>query len=294
MRDGARFNLVRCAGCGVLALHPAPSDEELTKYYSSEYYGSSRRKFIAPIAKLVSRFQGGRARLAARNTPARGRVLDVGCGNGGFLIQMQALEFAVEGTEWTAQSAARVPSEHRIPVHVGDLLSLDLPEHSYDLITLWHVFEHVRRPHETLQRIAALLKPTGRLILSLPNAESAQAQRFGTHWFHHDPPRHLHGFGPESLRIVLDQNGFHIQRVSTWSFEQNPFGYIQSWLNQRGYPRERLYDTLKGIGGNSQAAQRADLIRMATLILPALFTSTLESMRGRGATMTVIASRHQQ
>ena len=69
--------------------------------------------------------------------------------------------------------------------------------------------------------------------MSMPNAESAQAQRYGTHWFHHDPPRHLFGFGPHSLTHLLEDAGFRVENISTWSLEQNPFGEIQSTLNQR-------------------------------------------------------------
>ena len=289
LSDGERFGLARCDGCGVLLLDPQPTDAQLLKYYSVEYYGSSRRKFIGPIAKLVSLFQGGRARLASRHCQAGGRVLDVGCGNGGFLNQMKERGFDVHGTEWTAESAARVPKEFNIPVHVGDLLTLRLPERHFDLITMWHVFEHLRQPRETLLRAKQSLTPGGRLILSLPNAESDQAQRFGVNWFHHDPPRHLHGFGPNSLGVLLSHCGFEISSLNTWSFEQNPFGFIQSSLNQRGYPRDRLYDTLKGLGRSSIQMTAVDYLWMLALSAPALALSCAESLRGSGATMTIVA-----
>jgi SAM-dependent methyltransferase len=288
---------VQCNGCGVLALHPQPTtDAELAAAYSNEYYGSSPRKFIAPIAALVGLFQGGRARLVSRriSAPAHACVLDVGCGNGGFLLQMKRRGFVVEGTEWTSQSAARVPSDANIPVHIGDLIDLDLPLYSFDAITLWHVFEHLRRPRETLDRIRSLLKPGGNgaehsgwLFMSMPNAESAQAQRYGTHWFHHDPPRHLFGFGPHALTHLLEDAGFRVESISTWSLEQNPFGEIQSALNQRGFPRDRLYNQLKGLSRKPIPTRLADLARMGFLAVPALLGSTIESLRGEGATMTI-------
>lgn len=279
--------LVRCAGCGVLALHPQPSDEQLAAAYESEYYGVSPRKFVAPIAAMVALFQGGRARLVARRVEPGGRILDVGCGNGGFLAQLQRRGYQVEGTERTAESAARVPQG--IPTHVGDLLELPLPSGGYDAVTLWHVFEHLRHPRETLARIHALLKPGGLLALSLPNAESRQALRYGLDWFHHDPPRHLFGFGPRSLTRLLEQTGFRLERLSTWSWEQNPYGDVQSAANAAGLPRDRLYRQLKGLSREPWNVRWSDRLRAALGLPRALARELVESCRAEGATMTVLA-----
>jgi SAM-dependent methyltransferase len=289
LANGDDFPLVRCDGCGVLALWPQPTDEQLAAAYAADYYGPSRRKFIGPVAAIVSMFQQDRANLAQRYIPPRGRVLDIGCGNGGFLVQMKRRGFDVEGTEWTQRSASRVPAETDIPVHVGDLLTLRLPPAGYDLITLWHVFEHLHAPQPTLLTIRSLLKPGGTLIMSMPNAEGRQAERFGTHWFHHDPPRHLFGFGPRSLERLLEITGFSIERISTWSFEQNPYGYVQSRLNAWGFPRDRAYESLKGSGDIPWSRRLLDFALVGLLAPPAMLVSAVESMRGRGATMTVVA-----
>lgn len=272
-----------------MALFPQPTDAELAAAYSQEYYGSSRRKFIAPIAAVVGLFQGGRARAISRRIAKGGSVLDVGCGNGGFLVQIKDRGYRAQGTEWTAESAARVPRDAGIPVHVGDLIDIDLPPQSFDAITLWHVFEHLRRPRETLLRIRTLLKDGGSLLMSMPNAESAQAMRYGTHWFHHDPPRHLFGFGPHSIMQLLEDTGFRVANISTWSFEQNPFGEIQSALNQQGFPRERLYNQLKGIDCENLTVRIGDLARLAALLPGAVVRDIIESTRGEGATMTIDA-----
>src|SRR5262249_14742516 len=182
IEGGGDFPLVRCDRCGVLALFPQLSDDELLAAYLADYYGSTRKKFIAPIARIVSVFQRDRARLASRLAPSAARILDVGSGNGGFLVEMKQRGFQCEGTEWTLAAAARVPGNADIQIHVGDLLDLDLPEGSYDLITMWHVFEHLRKPREILDKAKGLLKPDGSLLLSLPNVESRQAKRFGTAW----------------------------------------------------------------------------------------------------------------
>ncbi len=283
-----RFPLVRCNKCGVYALYPAPDDQTLLKYYSSEYYGKSREKFAGPIARMVSHFQGGRARSVSRIVKPGGKILDVGCGNGGFLLQMKSRGYEVEGTEWTEQSAQRIPQKSKIPVHTGDLLDLDLPEKEYDAITAWHVFEHLRKPNETLEKIRLLLKPGGYFILSLPNHESWQAENFGRHWFHLDPPRHLHGFGPKSLKVLLRKHRFKTRRLSTWSLEQNPYGYIQSMLNAWGYPTNRAYDVLKRTSREKFSNQLLDLFLVGMLVLPAAVETGISSITGRGATMMLV------
>lgn len=293
--DGRAFRMVECAGCGVHALWPTPTPDELRPYYAREYYGTGTRKFIGPVAKLVAMFQGGRARLVqhhVRHAPGQSpRVLDVGCGNGGFLVQLSERGFACEGTEWTADSAARVPTDAGIAMHVGDLLDIDLPAGRYDAITLWHVFEHLADPAATLAKINTLLAPRGRLFLSMPNQESLQAGLLGRHWFHLDPPRHLHAFGPRSLGTLLRARGFRIQWLTTWSFEQNPYGILQGTLNALGFPRERAYETLKGTRQLSAATRVIDLALVATLAGPSIAAAIAEAAIGRGGTMTLVARK---
>jgi SAM-dependent methyltransferase len=301
MEDGERFPLVQCLQCKVHALHPAPTDEQLMKYYSAEYYGKSRKKFVGPIARFVERFQQGRSRQVAwylrtwkpANETKPQRILDVGCGNGGFLLQMRRAGYEVEGTEWTRQSAKRVPGMRGVPIHVGDLLDIDLPPESFDAITLWHVFEHLRAPDLTLEKIHRLLKPGGLLFLAMPNHESWQAWRFGTNWFHLDPPRHLHGFGVKSLLVLLTIKQFQWLRVTTFSLEQNPYGFLQSILNAFGYPRDRAYSVLKGTSRDPLEKRLKDLALVVLLTPFALIYSTVESLAGAGATMTVIAQKRK-
>jgi len=285
-----RFRLARCAGCGVYTLVPMPTPGQLSRYYAEEYYGATRRKFVGPLADLVEWFQQGRARMVSARLAPDARVLDVGCGNGGFLLGMKARGFRAEGTEWTPESARRIPAEAGIPVHVGDLLEIDLAEGSFDAITLWHVFEHLAQPAETLEKIHRLLKPGGLLFLSMPNHESWQAERHGRHWFHLDPPRHLHGFGVRSLEGLLSSREFSVLHRHTWSLEQNPYGWLQSFLNASGFPRDRAYAALKGTAHNS-GTRLLDLALVFLLAGPSVVLSVIESLAGRGGTMTFVARR---
>ena len=108
------YHFFRCLLCGVCFIHPTPDDAQLLRYYESDYYGGSPRKFIDPVAKLITYFQGERARRVARVVPPGGRILDLGCGNGGFLEEIKLLGYQVEGTELTEGSARRVSKKSEI------------------------------------------------------------------------------------------------------------------------------------------------------------------------------------
>lgn len=285
------FPFVRCEQCGVFCLFPAPSETKLLEYYDTEYYGAPSKKFVGPVAVVVNWFQDGRARQVAKYIPQESRILDVGCGNGGFLKNMQRHNFKVEGTEWTETSARRAAMGSGLTVYAGDLLTLDLPDRRYDAISLWHVFEHLREPIETLRLAYDLLDDTGVLFLSMPNHESWQARLFGTSWFHLDPPRHLFGFGPRSIRTALRLAGFEVESCRTFSFEQNPFGFMQSALNAAGFPRDRAYGVLKSTENLPKRTKILDLLLLSVLAVPGFILSSIASAFGAGATMTIVARK---
>ena len=293
--DGGKreFPLVRCEQCGVFCLFPAPDDVELLRYYDADYYGATPRKFVGPIAKAIDWFQSGRARQVARRVTHGGKILDVGCGNGGFLRMMKRRNYEVEGTEWTETSALRASAESELTVYAGDLVSLDLSDRCFDAVTMWHVFEHLRDPLETLKAVHSLLNDNGVLFLSLPNHESWQARCFGTSWFHLDPPRHLFGFGPHSLHTLLQSAGFSIDRCHTFSLEQNPYGFMQSALNAAGFPRDRAYGVLKSNVALPTRTKLLDLFLLSVLAVPGVVLSIIASVLGAGATMTVVARKRQ-
>lgn len=289
LEDGLKLDLARCNRCGVEFFHPQLTVAQLIPYYNDLYYGGTRKKFLGPLAWFVRIYQGIRSDSVARHLPKAGRVLDVGCGNGGFLMDMKHRGFHVEGTELSESSAKRMPADAGITVHVGDLASLQLPEKSFDAVTLWHVLEHVTDPADVLRQAHRLLKPSGVLFVSVPNAESWQARAFGTDWFHLDPPRHLFGFGPRSIQPLLQAAGFEMHQMHTRSLEQNPFGLIQSVLNKLGFPRDRAYGSLKAQTQIGWATRLFDMLLLAILVVPSIILSTFSSLVGRGATMTLEA-----
>jgi len=138
---------------------------------------------------------------------------------------------------------------------------------TFDAITLFHVFEHLEEPQETLQMVTRILKPGGFLMMSFPNINSLQAKFFKGKWLHLDPPRHLFFFRPDDITRIMNGLGYDCKRVKYFSIEQNPFGMVQSLLNVCLRKREVLFERLKGnnsyapeYGKLSVAAQKAFFI----------------------------------
>jgi len=136
-----------------------------------------------------------------------GRLLDVGCSNGGFLMQMRKVGWNVCGVEPDPKAAAHAAAAG-LDVRVGLLESAGWPEAHFDAITLNHVIEHLHRPRITLQECFRILKPGGIISLSTPNLQSLGHCLFGGDWFGLEPPRHLVVFTPRSLRLALESCGF--------------------------------------------------------------------------------------
>lgn len=248
---------------------------------------------------FVDLFRDGRAReaarLLARRPPASGerpRVLDVGCGSGLFLAALAKRGFECHGTEFSDETAIRARALPGLRIHAGPIDDETYEAGSFDLISVWHVLEHLGDPDELLRHSARWLRPGGALMLAVPNIDSWQARLFRGAWFHLDPPRHFFHFGPGSLTAALAAAGFRVERMRHLSWEQNLYGVIQSALNSLGFPRDDLYETLKGnrpLG--SKPRDLVEVLLLAVGFLPAVLFTAGEAAFRHGGTIECVAIR---
>jgi SAM-dependent methyltransferase len=241
---GERFTYLRCSGCGLVFLNPRPDSGEILKYYAGDYYGEGDRKFRAWLEMPRLYFAGRRVKRLRRFLPPQGRALDIGCGQGTFLKLLAQAGWQVQGTELSADSARRA-GHAGIPVSVGEIRERQFAESSLDLVTLWHVIEHLCDPGSVLRRLRPMLGKNAVIAISTPNIESLQARIFLGKWFHLDPPRHLYLFSPKALTDLFAREGFRRIHISHISLEQNPYGWIQSSLNSMPFAKGDLYSFLK-------------------------------------------------
>ncbi|MBK8477980.1 MAG: class I SAM-dependent methyltransferase [Opitutaceae bacterium] len=254
------------------------------------YYGQGEAKFDGLVAWFIRQCrQVKAARLAKQLTPG-GVVLDVGCGDGSFLSALGGCgDFELHGLELDGLAARRARRDPRLHLHLGDLLAAGYPRERFDLVTLFHVFEHLAEPKRTLTELYEIVKPGGSVVLSFPNAGSVQAQLFNGDWLHLDPPRHLFLLDPQTAEREFRRAGFSVIGRRFFSVEQNPFGFIQSVLNLVLADRDVLYERLKGNEGYAPRHGRWSLwLQKAVagvLLGPAIVVDAVESAFGRGATV---------
>lgn len=292
-RDGETFPRERCTQCGCEWLCPPPSRERLAQAYAADYYGEGASKFPGPVERVIQWFRDGRARAAARLIGKTGAVLDIGCGNGGFLRSLSKLgSYKLNGIELPGPAADRASTVPGIRLIRRPLQPDDFQEGSLDLVTLFHVIEHLDAPDSVLYSVSRILKPGGKLVVSLPNCDSLQARLCDRHWLHWDPPRHLWLAPPSAVVQAAARHGFKVVSCSHLSLEQNPFGLLQGLLNH-WFPRDRLYDWLKnskpGAGGSIPWPEL--LISFLILGIPCVLFSLFETAIRRGGTFKLVFER---
>lgn len=223
------FTAVRCLGCGLMFTNPRPVQSRIGTYYSvSSYYSyqsleSVRDLSYAQRIKQVmfdAYYNADRGVLTtsfARAVLSRvlivpprekmGRILDVGCGSGGFLLMMKNCGWETAGVEISAE-ACNAANRHGLNVHCGQVEDAPLPDASFDVIVLSQSLEHLYSPKSALRAAHRLLKSDGVLIIGVPNCEGIDQRLFRENWHAWDLPRHLYHFTPTSLRQYLETAGF--------------------------------------------------------------------------------------
>ena len=208
--SSGEWRLLRCANaaCALAWLDPAPNPAQLAAAYAN-YYTHAFIESNSPLRRLYDRLRDGYLsfRFMWLTATPGGKVLEVGCGNGNLLKNLQRLGWQVQGVE-PDRNAAKIAESRGLPVRCGELAEQDFPPHSFDAIVMSHVIEHIADPIAFLQACRRLIKPGGRLIMLTPNMNAIGHRWFGRDWLHLDPPRHLNLFTQESLAAACTLAGF--------------------------------------------------------------------------------------
>jgi SAM-dependent methyltransferase len=288
-----KVSLSTCQECGAACTVPKPTPEELDQQYSHAYYGPDNVKFISLMERVVIALTQRRARWIDSKIAAPGKILEIGCGRGILLAALSQLGHECHGIERSDLAATRAQRTAGIRIYPKPLEHCDMPESYFDLVLLWHVLEHLDSPADTLHRVFKLMRPGGMLIIEVPNFSSLQSRFFGKHWFHLDLERHLFHFSASGLRRLLTTCGFRQISCHTFSWEQCPFGVLQSALNGLGLPRETFYKILKREYSPPAAAKLFHCALAAATLVPAALFTLAECLLARGGVLRVTAQRCQ-
>lgn len=295
---GHRFEIARCRGCGFTITTPQPGD--LAAYYPAGYYGTpGGRRFPAIVERMQQRLYAHRVRWVEAAVGVKpGRVLDVGCGRGLLLRAFQRRGWEVQGTELSEAAAAYAREVLGLKVSIGELAGLGFPADHFDVVTLWHVLEHLPDPRLLLAEARRILKPGGVLFLGVPNFGGWEARGCRAGWFHLDVPRHLTHFTREDLKQSLEAAGFQDRAWSGFAPEYDYFSFVQSWLNRCGLRHNLLYNFLrrgaaKVIAGEGTPRWQllATLLLAAPLGVVAMPLTLLAGLAKQGGTLTVLARK---
>src|SRR3954447_13018715 len=197
LRSSNGYAILSCLNCSLVFTddRTAPSSDELYPVFDQSDSGLSKG-----LARALAIFLRQREAFV-RHVKTSGRLLDFGCGNGAFARHMSRAGFDAVGIEPFSLGATITAERLKLVQALLERVESELG--LFDVITLWHVLEHMRRPAEMLQHLAALLAPDGVMVISVPNFGSLQSAAFRGRWFHLDPPQHLVHFVPETLEDCL-------------------------------------------------------------------------------------------
>jgi SAM-dependent methyltransferase len=245
----AEFNVYPCTGCGLIGLPEVETNELYYKLYYPQGYHSPKQSGLLDLiwGRVSSFLVRNKINLIKRYIKTPCTLLDVGCGDGGFLKHLNGCSFDAHGLE-PVEEAVDAASWAGLQVKQGNILTDTLALENYDVVTLWHVFEHIKEPVIALKRIHSILRSGGVLVMSMPNTRSLAAQLGGKYWFHLDSPRHLWLYNDKNIQTLLTSNQFKVEycRYLPFEFPLDLFWSIRNTLLGKlllpFYPVLKLFD----------------------------------------------------
>lgn len=256
------FAIWECADCTARFTQDVPDADSIGPFYAADSYISHTDTDTGLINKLYKLARRYTLRLKTRQIQrlsgrSAGHLLDVGAGTGAFAHAMQQAGWQVTGLEPDAGARSVAYKNYHLQLQSPDQL-FQLPAHSFHVISLWHVLEHVHTLHDYFDQFQRLLAPGGVVLIAVPNYQSTDAAHYQQHWAAYDVPRHLYHFSPRSLSALAGLHDFAVvQRLPMWL---DAF-YIALLSEQYRHGRQRLiaagWQGLRSVLGAVRSADAA-------------------------------------
>jgi len=258
--SGEIFKLTECKNCGLIFTNPRPDKNSIGKYYESEDYIShtnSKQGLLNSTYQLARKYSIQRKfSLLKKYAGAKpgSSLLDIGCGTGEFLASCKKKELKCIGIEPSPAARALAKENHGLSVYDNSELAA-IESDSFDMITMWHVLEHVHDLRPTIQTVKRLLKANGYYFIAVPNPESYDAKIFGAKWAAYDVPRHLFHFRPGTMKRIVEGAG--LQFVTTLPMKMDAF-YVSLLSEKYTSGKEHsLISALKSLGIGQMSNMKA-------------------------------------
>lgn len=202
----------------LLMTFPKPSLEKLPSYYESDDYIShtdGKRSLFERVYHLIKGIALKNKLKLINAQSAKGKLLDIGAGTGDFLVVAKNDGWNITGIEPSTKAKGIAINKG---VNFADSLSA-LESHSFDIITMWHVLEHVPNLEDYLTELKRLIKPSGTIIIAVPNFKSFDANFYGRYWAAYDVPRHIWHFSKTAIEKLFAEKGIQLTAVLPMKFD---------------------------------------------------------------------------
>lgn len=215
-----QWTVFKCVECGLGELDPRPGPDEISALYRDAYFVKRYDEGLKPgTPAMLKRLSGEAHRLRfIRPFMKKGRILDIGCGRGYFLLACRERGYDVQGFDVSEEGAEYVRSRLGIPVRTGKMEGA-FEDRSFDAVTMWHSLEHAPDPAGCLEAAARWLKPGGVLVIDVPDYTGTDARMKWEKWENWDLPYHFYHFTPKALESLLARFGFHVVRRKRYHSE---------------------------------------------------------------------------
>lgn len=217
--SGEEFELLLDENLGLLKTHPQPAPENLGRYYESDDYIShtdGKRSFFEKIYHFVKQ-KALRDKIAIIDgfQKGKGNLLDIGAGTGDFLVTAKNSGWDVKGIE-PSEKARNIAKNKGIEL-ISGIESVE--NASFDVVTMWHVLEHVPDIEKHIKELKRILKPGGTIIIAVPNYNSFDAKYYGHFWAAYDVPRHLWHFSKTAIKKLFAAEGMEVIKILPMKFD---------------------------------------------------------------------------
>ena len=239
------FVICRCNHCDFHFTNPRPFGVDLNRYYQSEDYISHTTQKLSILNRmyLIARYIAVRSKFKRIVKLAKGKsILDIGCGTGELLNHFKNNGWQTMGIEPNEKARNFATSKYNLDIYEESEIKNIMP-YSYDVITMWHVLEHVVDLNKRIEDIKRILKKGGTLFVALPNHRALDAKIYEKHWAAYDVTRHLYHFSRSTTKklfekhqltvneiIPMKQDAYYICLLSE-KYKNGKINYLRGFLN---------------------------------------------------------------
>ena len=233
------FELWKCKSCGFIFTQHVPPPDEIGKYYRSQDYVShsdTRQGLMNKVYHMARNIMLGRKFRMIDQVAQGKKMLDIGTGTAYFPAYMKGKGYRVAGVEIDNKAREFAKKEFGLTVYSPEQFLDNHINEKFDVITLWHVLEHLDDFNLYLKKMLEHLEEEGTLVIALPNCTSLDARFYKEFWAGYDVPRHLWHFTPSSFKMLAEKHGLVISKMKRLPLD--PF--YNSMLSEK-YRGNKLY-----------------------------------------------------